>query len=145
MANATTFAGSGYLWKTFNHKPTSKPAIESLAIKTTCRFRQNRLKSQRYGFPGQRNGENILLNGHKLNPVMALKRNNGDSNSNQLSPSDIVKEFYRCINEKKFGQLCGYIAEDCCLEECSFFTPLQGKEVKMPNLLLNQVYTSFLL
>lgn len=130
MATAATFSGSGSQWNTFHRRPASKPAIGSLAIRTTCRSEENRLKTQQYSILGQRNAENRKFNGHKLYPVMASKRSTTNSNSSQLSASDMIKEFYACINEKKLKQLGDYISADCYIEECSYPSPLEGKEVK---------------
>ncbi|PON97801.1 Polyketide cyclase SnoaL-like domain containing protein [Trema orientale] len=127
MSTAASFSGRGAPWKIFHRRPTSKPAIESLAIKTTCPLGQNRLKTQQTSIPGHRNAENKLLNGHKLHPVMASKSTN-NSNSSHLSPLGIIKEFYECINEKQLKRLGDYISEDCYIEECSFPTPIEGKE-----------------
>ena len=45
------------------------------------------------------------------------------------SPSDMIKQFYTCINEKNLKELDGYISDDCIFEDCSFPQPVQGKEL----------------
>ncbi|KAI9398148.1 hypothetical protein POPTR_003G131500v4 [Populus trichocarpa] len=47
------------------------------------------------------------------------------------SPSNMIKQFYTCINDKKLKELDGYISEDCHFENCSFLQPMQGKREVM--------------
>ncbi|KAJ6712529.1 NUCLEAR TRANSPORT FACTOR 2 (NTF2) FAMILY PROTEIN [Salix purpurea] len=47
------------------------------------------------------------------------------------SPSDMIKQFYTCINEKNLKELDGYISDDCIFEDCSFLQPMQGKKEVM--------------
>lgn len=49
---------------------------------------------------------------------------------NPLSPSQVVEELYKCINDKNLKHLSPYISTDCYIEECSFPNPFQGKKVK---------------
>ncbi|XP_062074407.1 uncharacterized protein LOC133778477 [Humulus lupulus] len=129
MATAANFSGRVAPWNTWGRKPSPKTGIKSLAVKTTCRLDGNRLRREQHSFPWQRNGESKLLNGHKFNPLMASRRStNNDSNSNHDSPSDLIKDFYVCINEKNMRKLGDYISADCYLEECSFPNPIDGKE-----------------
>ncbi|XP_020539574.1 uncharacterized protein LOC105645764 [Jatropha curcas] len=52
-----------------------------------------------------------------------------DITLNQLSAASLIKQFFACINEKKLKELDEYISDDCCFEDCSFVSPLQGKKV----------------
>ncbi|KAJ6946215.1 hypothetical protein NC651_001083 [Populus alba x Populus x berolinensis] len=47
------------------------------------------------------------------------------------SPSQMIKQFYTCINEKKLKELDGYISDDCFFEDSSFLQPMQGKKEVM--------------
>ncbi|KDP25395.1 hypothetical protein JCGZ_20551 [Jatropha curcas] len=51
-----------------------------------------------------------------------------DITLNQLSAASLIKQFFACINEKKLKELDEYISDDCCFEDCSFVSPLQGKK-----------------
>lgn len=44
-------------------------------------------------------------------------------------PSDTIKQFYECINEKNLNKLAKFISSDCFFEELSFFKPFQGRKV----------------
>ncbi|XP_024031674.1 uncharacterized protein LOC21406979 [Morus notabilis] len=64
---------------------------------------------------------------HRFYPVLASKRGNFFSSSS-LSPSETIKDFYACINDRKLKRLADYISADCHIEECSFPTPFEGRE-----------------
>lgn len=49
--------------------------------------------------------------------------------SSPFSASDMIREFFKCINEKNLTQLDNYISDDCYIEDCSFPAPFQGKKV----------------
>ncbi|XP_024168799.1 uncharacterized protein LOC112175359 [Rosa chinensis] len=112
-------------------KPMAGPAIGSLTIKRTCKFvRQNRADAKPHGIYVKRKAEKNLSNISGLFPIMAA-RTISTFSSGSLSPSDMINDFYKCINEKNLKQLGHYISSECCIEECSFSTPLQGKKVIM--------------
>lgn len=112
-------------WKRLCQKPRAKPAIMTLATKTSSHFGQNRMETQQNAIPRERNVEKKA---HRFYPVLALKRDSV-SGSNPISPSETIKEFYACINNRKVKRLGSYISSDCYIEECSFSTPFEGKEV----------------
>ncbi|XP_061989035.1 uncharacterized protein LOC133707474 isoform X2 [Rosa rugosa] len=112
-------------------KPMAGPAIGSLTIKRTCKFvRQNRADAKPHSIYVKRKAEKNLSNISGLFPIMAA-RGISTFSSGSLSPSDTINDFYKCINEKNLKQLGHYISSECCIEECSFSTPLQGKKVIM--------------
>ncbi|GMN31968.1 hypothetical protein TIFTF001_003479 [Ficus carica] len=122
---ATTVGLSGTAqWKRLRQKPRAKPSITTLATKTSSHFGQNRLETQQNAIPRERN---IEKKAHRFYPVLALKRD-CVSGSNPISPSETIKEFYACINDRKVKRLGNYISSDCYIEECSFSTPFEGKE-----------------
>lgn len=109
-------------------EPGPGPAIGSLAIKRTCQFPLSRTNTLQHCIYMTRKAQDRLLNEHKVFPALAATRNL-DIFPGSPSPSDTIKQFYRCINEKNLKQLRDHISEDCYIEECSFHTPLQGKKV----------------
>ncbi|XP_076905054.1 uncharacterized protein LOC143560693 [Bidens hawaiensis] len=53
----------------------------------------------------------------------------GDSGvTSELTPSDTIKEFYKCMNEKNVKRLESYLADDCFFEDYSFPKPFKGKK-----------------
>lgn len=128
MANVLNFSG-----KTPSQrmclKPMAGPAIGSMAIQRTCQFEQNKRDALQHCIYVKRKAENKQLNDHRLFPVMAAAQRSSGIYPSSPSPSDTIKKFYKCINEKNLKQLGDYISEDCYIEECSFNTPLQGKKV----------------
>ncbi|CAB4279963.1 unnamed protein product [Prunus armeniaca] len=112
-------------------KPMAGPAISSMAIKRTCQFEQNKRDALQHCIYVKRKAENKQLNDHRLFPVMAAVQRSSGIYPSSPSPSDTIKKFYKCINEKNLKQLGDYISEDCYIEECSFNTPLQGKKEVM--------------
>ncbi|KAM6556672.1 hypothetical protein CsatB_003691 [Cannabis sativa] len=132
MAIAANFSGIVAPRNTWGRKPTPKTAIESFAVKTTCRFDQDRLKREHLKFLRNAELSKLLINGHnKFYPIMASNRstnNYHNSDPASTSPSDLIKDFYVCINEKNMRKLGDYISADCYIEECSFPSPIDGKE-----------------
>ncbi|KAF4401691.1 hypothetical protein G4B88_000739 [Cannabis sativa] len=132
MAIAANFSGIVAPRNTWGRKPTPKTAIESFAVKTTCRFDQDRLKREHLKFLRNAELSKLLINGHnKFYPTMASNRstnNYHNSDPASTSPSDLIKDFYVCINEKNMRKLGDYISADCYIEECSFPSPIDGKE-----------------
>ncbi|KAL5552013.1 hypothetical protein UlMin_002189 [Ulmus minor] len=120
MTTATNFSGSVPRGRVCLEAIT-RPRIVSLATKTTCNFGQNKLEKLQHKIRAETKAKT------KLNPAMASRRSIG-SDSNQVSPSSTLKEFYQCINEKKLKQLGDYISADCSIEESTFPTPIQGKQ-----------------
>ncbi|KAK1436261.1 hypothetical protein QVD17_02040 [Tagetes erecta] len=53
----------------------------------------------------------------------------GDSDMRpDRTPSDTVKQFYKCLNEKNVKQIENYLSDDCLFEDYSFPTPFTGKK-----------------
>ncbi|KVH90135.1 hypothetical protein Ccrd_007872 [Cynara cardunculus var. scolymus] len=46
------------------------------------------------------------------------------------TPSDTIKQFYECMNEKNIKLLEDYISNDCFFEDYSFPKPFNGKKVR---------------
>ncbi|KAF5772463.1 putative NTF2-like domain superfamily, SnoaL-like domain-containing protein [Helianthus annuus] len=44
------------------------------------------------------------------------------------TPSEMIKEFYKCMNEKNVKRLENYLAKDCFFEDYSFPKPFSGKK-----------------
>ncbi|KAK9079624.1 hypothetical protein SSX86_001297 [Deinandra increscens subsp. villosa] len=44
------------------------------------------------------------------------------------TPSDTIKQFYKCMNEKNVKRLENYISDDCLFEDYSFPKPFTGKK-----------------
>ncbi|BBH03390.1 Nuclear transport factor 2 family protein, partial [Prunus dulcis] len=72
-------------------EPMTGPAISSMAIKRTCQFEQNR--------------EMLCNIASTLFPVMAAAQRSSGIYPSSPSPSDTIKKFYKCINEKNLKQL----------------------------------------
>ncbi|CAK9180763.1 unnamed protein product [Ilex paraguariensis] len=63
----------------------------------------------------------------QLSHVISSMSNSNDKLS-PLSPSETIKHFYICINEKNSKKLGKFIAHDCFFEDLSFPCPFQGKK-----------------
>ncbi|XP_050379260.1 uncharacterized protein LOC126796475 [Argentina anserina] len=112
-------------------KAMSGAVVASLTINRTRKFaQQNGANAMQHGLYVEKKADNGLSNNRGLFPIVAAKRNS-TSSPGSLSPSDTIKDFYKCINEKNLKQLGHYISTDCCIDECSFSSPLQGKNVIM--------------
>ena len=46
------------------------------------------------------------------------------------TPSDTIRQFYKCVNEKNVKLLEDYISKDCFFEDYSFSKPFNGKKVR---------------
>lgn len=121
-------------------KTKTVPALGALPF--TAHFDQHyKMETLQHSICMGRKAENkVALRHCKLFPVMAAaKKSSSFPSSSSLSASDIVKEFYTCINEKKLKQVGNYISADCYIDECSFPTPFQGKKVKNSIILLDLI------
>ncbi|EXB37307.1 hypothetical protein L484_024233 [Morus notabilis] len=123
MAFAASFTATP-LWQRLYCKPSAKPEIVFLASKTTSQFGKSILETNQNAILRERHTK---MRTHRFYPVLASKRGNFFSSSS-LSPSETIKDFYACINDRKLKRLADYISADCHIEECSFPTPFEGRE-----------------
>lgn len=124
MAFAASFTATPP-WQRLYCKPSAKPEIVFLTSKTTSQFGKSILETNQNAILRERHTERKT---HRFYPVLASKRGNFFSSSS-FSPSETIKDFYACINDRKLKRLADYISADCHIEECSFPTPFEGREV----------------
>nr|KYP67324.1 hypothetical protein KK1_013651 [Cajanus cajan] len=76
--------------------------------------------------------KNVLNKSWERHRILAMA-SKGDSESWQdsLSPTQIVDQYYRCINDKDLRHLDEYISEDACFDDYAFTKPFHGKEEVM--------------
>ncbi|KAM7525792.1 hypothetical protein LguiA_015694 [Lonicera macranthoides] len=94
------------LWKKHNH-------VETKRLQRQLCTRSKALKKPR---------EDLRLN------MVVMSVSNSRISINP-PPSDTIKQFYECINEKNLNKLAKFISRDCFFEELSFFKPFQGRKV----------------
>ncbi|XP_065862760.1 uncharacterized protein [Euphorbia lathyris] len=76
----------------------------------------------------QRISVNKQFKNQRFNLLKSLAADSDDIPVNQLSAASMIKRLYTCVNEKKLKEIERYISDDCCFEECSFVSPMQGKK-----------------
>ncbi|PSS09390.1 Arginine-fifty homeobox like [Actinidia chinensis var. chinensis] len=89
----------------------------------TCQFKSDEMKIVKQQLCVRARVRNKLYKGGKLKVVSS-----SDTVPTPITPSDIIKQFYACINKKELNQLRGLISDDCLFEDRSFFKPFQGEK-----------------
>ena len=99
----------------------------------TCQFKSDEMKIVKQQLCVRARVRNKLYKGGKLKVVSS-----SDTVPTPITPSDIIKQFYACINKKELNQLRGLISDDCLFEDRSFFKPFQGEKVYLSYLNMNE-------
>lgn len=73
--------------------------------------------------------KHLFNNPGKPNLIVALAATS-ESNAGEISPSDAIKKFYKCINEKDLKQLENFIDKNCLIDDSFFPYQFEGKKVK---------------
>ncbi|KAJ6415142.1 hypothetical protein OIU84_004021 [Salix udensis] len=98
----------------------------STPSKGLCQLRQSNVKMEREAACLRKQVNNKSINKRWVSMVVSAA---GDFDFKLgSSPSNMIKQFYACINDKKLKELDGYVSEDCHFEDCSFLQPMQGKK-----------------
>ena len=129
MAAAVNFSGQA-VWPRTCSKAKAVAGLShgTLPYKETCYLKNHSRRIQKHGLYVKRKAESTLFNDRV--PVIVMPSNSNSSLvKSSPSPSEIVKKFYTCINNKNLMQLHEFIAEDCYFEECSFPQPFNGRKV----------------
>ncbi|KAJ6388618.1 hypothetical protein OIU77_027056 [Salix suchowensis] len=101
----------------------------STPSKGSCQLMQSNVKMEREAACLRKQVNNKSLNKRWVSMVVSAA---GDFDFKLgSSPSNMIKQFYACINDKKLKELDGYVSEDCHFEDCSFLQPMQGKKEVM--------------
>ncbi|KAF9685855.1 hypothetical protein SADUNF_Sadunf03G0097900 [Salix dunnii] len=98
----------------------------STPFKGSCQLMQSNLKMEREAAYLRKQVNNKSFNKRWVS--MAVSAADDFDFKLGSSPSNMIKQFYACINDKKLKELDGYISEDCHFEDCSFPQPMQGKK-----------------
>ncbi|GMY30394.1 hypothetical protein FCV25MIE_25636 [Fagus crenata] len=131
MAAAVNFSGQAVWPQTCSKaKAVARLSHGTLPCKETCYLKNHSRRIQKHGLYVKRKAESTRFN--DLVPVIVMSSNSNSSLvKSSPSPSEIVKKFYTCINNKNLMQLREFIAEDCYFEECSFPQPFHGRKEVM--------------
>ncbi|KAJ6703555.1 NUCLEAR TRANSPORT FACTOR 2 (NTF2)-LIKE PROTEIN [Salix viminalis] len=101
----------------------------STPSKGSCQLMQSNVKMEREAACLRKQVNNKSLNKRWVSMVVSAA---GDFDFKLgSSPSNMIKQFYACINDKRLKELDGYVSEDCHFEDCSFLQPMQGKKEVM--------------
>ncbi|TXG50554.1 hypothetical protein EZV62_023078 [Acer yangbiense] len=125
MASAINFSGQA-LRQNMCFRATGGKSLCSLPAKRSCQLKQNQMKIQQ-NWPMQGQAKNKPFVEHRRYLVVSAI-NQIDVESSPFSASDMIRQFYACINEKNLKKLDNYISNDCYIEDCSFPNPFQGKK-----------------
>ncbi|KAK2664133.1 hypothetical protein Ddye_002707 [Dipteronia dyeriana] len=130
MASAINFSGQA-LRQNMCFRATGGKSLHSLPMKRSChhQLKQNQMNIQQ-NWPMQGQGKNKSFVENKRHLIVSAI-NRLDIESSPFSASDLIRQFYACINEKNLKKLDNYISDDCYIEDCSFPNPLQGKKEVM--------------
>ncbi|XP_022156730.1 uncharacterized protein LOC111023569 isoform X2 [Momordica charantia] len=110
--------------QSFRNLPyTALPKISS------CVFQQKKTTVLKYG-DWMRKTNKRSSTDVKLRFVPSCLPDDSDSclDSNSNPSSEMIENFYRCINEKNLEELGSYISEDCVIEDSLFIEPFQGRK-----------------
>ncbi|KAJ8764903.1 hypothetical protein K2173_010368 [Erythroxylum novogranatense] len=114
--------------KTALIKPLAGLNPRSLPLKLTsqpCQWRTKIDYRTPYSIPFKNSRRKLVM------PAGSYYIGNGgssDPTGTSLTASALVRQFYTCINETRLKELEELIADDCCLEDCSYPDPIKGKE-----------------
>ncbi|KAK4844063.1 hypothetical protein QYF36_016023 [Acer negundo] len=128
MASAINFSGQA-LRQNMCFRATGGKSLCSLPAKRSCQLKQNQMNIQQ-NWPMQGQAKNKPFVEHRRYLVVSAI-NQIDVESSPFSASDMIRQFYACINEKNLKKLDNYISDNCYIEDCSFPNPLQGKKEVM--------------
>ncbi|KAI4326912.1 hypothetical protein L6164_019431 [Bauhinia variegata] len=108
---------------------TKRLALRSLNCRKQWNFHSDKMKIQHFV-----SIERKVRIEHRDNKKISLMATYSDTKyvpDSSLSPSDLVEQFYTCINDKKLRQLDECISKDAHFEDYSFTKPFQGKREVM--------------
>ncbi|XP_027362582.1 uncharacterized protein LOC113870183 [Abrus precatorius] len=108
-------------WQGMNPNITKKLTIRFSPSKRKCNLHTHTHKMETQRLSMKKNVLKKYWDRHRISAITSK----GDHNS--LSPTEIVDEFYTCINEKELRHLREYISEDACFDDYTFTAPFQGK------------------
>lgn len=127
MAWAANFANRASLERLYR-KQTPKLALGLSSAKTTCHF-----GDRGSGLTPCWNGilrKKKIDGGKECKPCPAMVfGGHSDDELSPTSPSDTVREFYKCINDGNLTKLGSYISADCYVDERSFPVPFRDRKV----------------
>ncbi|XP_025015839.1 uncharacterized protein LOC8287421 [Ricinus communis] len=103
----------------------------SIPFKRSSDLVQKFMKAERWGICFRKQTWNKQFNYQRLNLVMSSAADDGNIPLNHISAASMIKKFYTCINEKRLEEIDKYISDNCCFEDCSFYSPIQGKKEVM--------------
>lgn len=111
-----------------NSNITKRHTIRFLPNRTKCNLHSDKMEIQRHSIKNK--VRNKSWDRNRIS-VSASKRPDSQSWQNSVSPSQIVDQYYTCINDKELRQLREYISEDACFDDYAFTQPFHGKEEVM--------------
>ncbi|XP_057478828.1 uncharacterized protein LOC130766157 [Actinidia eriantha] len=120
MSAPVAFSGQATAQRT--RPKTAIGTFGFLPVKT-CQFKSNEMKILKQQLCMRARAQNKPYIGRRLKIA-----SNSEIVSNPITPSDIIKQCYACINKKDLNQLRGLICDDCFIDDCSFFKPFQGEQ-----------------
>ncbi|KAK4262794.1 hypothetical protein QN277_028304 [Acacia crassicarpa] len=98
--------------------------LRSLSF-TACNFGIDKTNIQQHNVSFKTKTQHLLWDNHRISP-QALDLGS-DSSPISVSPSQKVKQFYACINNKDLRQLGELISKEAQFDDYSFLKPFNGK------------------
>lgn len=123
MAAAINFSGQALLQQSMSFRAREGMALISLPTKGLCMPTQQKIKIQ-HGMSLRKQ-----LKTKSSTTLSSTRFGDFELSPSPFSASDMIGEFYKCINEKNSEELHAYISNNCYFEECSFPKPFEGKQV----------------
>ncbi|XP_050229892.2 uncharacterized protein LOC126678996 [Mercurialis annua] len=113
----------------FNARARLMPTF--MAFRRSSASLQKFAKKEQHGFCLRKQTQNEPLNYRGLELITQSAADGDDIVLNHFSSASMINKFYTCINEKNLKKLEEYISDDCCFEDCSFVSTIQGKKEVM--------------
>lgn len=116
--------------QTLSFKPmvaAATPAAMPFKLSSQAAYKNTKMGKQRICL--RRHEQNKPFHNRRLDLMVPSAAESDDITLDQISAADTIRNFYACINEKKLKELNEYISDDCCFEDCTFISPIQGKKV----------------
>ncbi|KAJ9173643.1 hypothetical protein P3X46_016759 [Hevea brasiliensis] len=130
MASAIIFSGQ-IPRQNFCFKAMAAATPAAMPFKLSSQFAHRNTKMGQQGICLRRQTLSKPFDNWRLNLIMPSAADSDDITFDQLSAALMIRNFYTCINEKRLKELDEYISDDCCFEDCSFVSPIQGKKEVM--------------
>ncbi|XAR55084.1 hypothetical protein NMG60_11030467 [Bertholletia excelsa] len=127
MAARKAFSGQATGQSTFSRAIVVPPCFFP---PKSCQLKSNSMKITEQQLCSKARLWNKPYMRRRLKVITSLTKNS-DLSPDRLSPSETIKQFYTCINDRDLKQLTGLVSKDCSFDDYSFQKPFQGRKEVM--------------